>query len=82
MQAIWLLLAPVDRVGWTKSLEDKFFRFNKAEAASKKGLRITGQLDEESRNQFVQKGWKVMKHAGDVLLKNNTKAVFTGFLDR
>jgi hypothetical protein len=58
------------RPGWLDQIPGgQILPFNKAEAASKKGLRITGQFDEESRNQFVQKGWTVVEYAGVVLFK-------------
>ena len=70
-----VLLAPVDFVVLTKSLEDKVNAFentiSKMTDISGKEVWITGKFDAKARSLFESNGWKVKENANSLLLKKD-----------
>ncbi|NNC68461.1 MAG: hypothetical protein HKN83_10560 [Gammaproteobacteria bacterium] len=68
-----IILAPVDYVFWTPSLEKKLNDFenelNKISKPPSKEILVTGKFDDVSKKQFENNGWKVVNNAEIALLK-------------
>jgi len=73
MDGVLVLLAPVDFVFWTKTLEDKLNAFEMSikwmPGVSGRELWITGKIDNKALIQFEAKGWKVKENANNILIK-------------
>ena len=70
---VFVLLAPVDFVFWTKGLESKLNAIDsgieKVAGMSGRELWVTGKVDKTALKHFKAKGWKVTENANDILFK-------------
>jgi len=71
-----VLLAPIDRVFWTKDVAAKVVAFDRAigeslPAGTNKEIWLTGDVDGTARSQLEAKGWKITGKADAVLAKEN-----------